>query len=179
MTIRLNTAESVTVYRRGAPLNRQRGNQPLPVMLMYVYDVEGGPLEVNCSLFTVHPLWIDFIDFLFSKSQQISGKTSINLNEELISLGMAKEKPVSLPLSRTLPDRPRITAWKPAEFLPVNTVFWAKGTWVNMKGEIFLQDVRVSSKVKEIEDLLSREYRDSKPSPADLKCKAGDLCIAK
>jgi Tudor domain len=120
-------------------------------MCLYVYDVEGGPL-------------------------QIPGMTRINLNEELVSMGLAYH--CSNPLLSPKHAH-KIQTWKSPEPRQLDSVFWGIVTWVNLTGEIFLHDVKSKKELAEITKWLNDAYNDTEPSPADLNCRPGDICIAK
>jgi len=69
--------------------------------------------------------------------------------------------------------------WKSAELPKVGETFLAKVTWVNHKGDFFLQDVASQVELDSIRRELNDEFKDSLPTDADLRCTPGDLCIAK
>ena len=56
--------------------------------------------------------------------------------------------------------------------------FYAKATWVNDKGEIFLQDIRSHLEL-DIRQYLKEKYENSLPAESDLRCAPRDLCIAR
>lgn len=105
------------------------------------------------------------------------GMTNINLNEELILLGKAKNSPSLGTVSPIRPVKPR--AWISPEVPKMGSRFWALVTWINTKCEIFFQDVRSRPKVDAISQFLKEKYQDSRPTEADVLCNVGDLCIAK
>jgi len=73
----------------------------------------------------------------------------------------------------------RRTVWKSSELPKVGETFLAKVTWVNHKGEFFLQDVASQVELDNIRKALDDEFKDSLPTDADVGCNPGDLCIAK
>ncbi|XP_057366887.1 uncharacterized protein LOC130687728 [Daphnia carinata] len=145
---RLLGSESINIFRRQ---QRESKYAALPVMCLYVYNVEGGPL-------------------------QIPGKTQINLNDELVAMGLAQNYPEPLQSSNVIPV---VRAWKLSEPPKVGSVFWAIVTWVNLTGEIYLHDVKSVPTMDEITKWLNEAYSDTEPTDADLRCRPGDLCIAK
>ncbi|XP_032786585.2 uncharacterized protein LOC116924198 isoform X1 [Daphnia magna] len=145
---RLLGSESISIFRRQ---QRESKYAALPVMCLYVYNVEGGPL-------------------------QIPGKTQINLNDELVSLGLAQNYPGPLPSSNVIPV---LRAWRLSEPPKVGSVFWAIVTWVNLTGEIYLHDIKSVPAMNEITKWLNEAYSGTEPTDADLRCRPGDLCIAK
>ncbi|KAI9557591.1 hypothetical protein GHT06_017419 [Daphnia sinensis] len=145
---RLLGSESISICRRQ---QRESKYAALPVMCLYVYNVEGGPL-------------------------QIPGKTQINLNDELVAMGLAQNYSGPLPSSHVLPVA---RAWKLSEPPKVGSVFWAIVTWVSLTGEIYLHDVKSVPTMKEITKWLNEAYSGTEPTDADLHCRPGDLCIAK
>jgi len=91
--------------------------------------------------------------------------TNSSLNEEMVSLGMASTS---------------LTSWKPPALPKIDETFWAKATWVNEKGEIFLQDLHsLSAELNDISRYLNDKYEYTFPEESDLRCAPGDLCIAK
>ena len=90
--------------------------------------------------------------------------STISLNEELISVGMASTS---------------LTSWKSPVLPKIDETFWAKATWVNEKGEIFLEDLRSLSELDGIRQYLNDKYKETLPVESDLRCAPGDLCIAK
>ncbi len=123
----------------------------MPVMLLYIYDVEGGPLEIG-------------------------GRTRINLNEELILLELASNRPSILPAP--IPVR-RACAWKSGELPKLEDVFWGQVTWVDLEGGIYLHDIKANPKIEEIRKWLDDTYNGTQPTDSDLNCSVGDLCIAR
>ena len=83
------------------------------------------------------------------------------MNEELIALGLAT------------------ASWKPPSLPKMDETLFAKGTWVNEKGEVFLQDLRSQSELDSIRQHLNDKYKDTLPAESDLRCVPGDLCVAK
>ena len=83
------------------------------------------------------------------------------MNEELIALGLAS------------------VSWKPPSLPKMDETFFAKATWVNEKGEVFLQDIRSQSELDSIRQHLDDKYKDTLPAESDLRYVPGDLCIAK
>lgn len=147
---RLLGSEGISIFRRG---RRKYKHDPSFVMLVYIYVLEGGPLE-------------------------FAGKTRINLNEELIENGLAFPCPV---LPQPAPPLPQIREWKTVDQsgISVNKMFWGSVTWVDLRGGIYLHDIKASPKLKEMTRWITDKYSTTKPSEADLCCRPGDLCIAK
>lgn len=65
----------------------------------------------------------------------------------------------------------------------MDETFCAKATWVNEKGEIFLQDLRSQPELDGIRQHLNDKYEttddNTLPAESDFRCDPGDLCIAK
>ena len=121
-------------------------------MIIYTLDVEGGPLE-------------------------LAGTANINLNEELITLGYATNRPFTNMLP--VPVVQAFRSWKSIALPKTITNFWGIVTWVNKEAEIFLHDVRSSQLMQDIIKWLNEAYNSTEPTEADLNCRPGDLCIAK
>ena len=100
---------------------------------------------------------------------QLLGMTGIKLNEELIALGFTTETPAR-PVRRT-------ASWM--EHPKVYKRFFAKVSWINEKGEIFLQDILNQPELKMITSYLNEKYKSTRPSEADSSFATGTLCIAK
>lgn len=98
-----------------------------------------------------------------------------NLNEALVAFGSAGTFPIR-GIARRGAYKP---AWKSAELPKVGETFWAKVTWVNRKGEFFLENVNSQAELKSIHNELNEKYKDSLQTEADTYCTVGDLCIAK
>lgn len=145
---RLLGAEGISICRRG---NEKSKYASVPVMLLYIYDVTEGPLEIG-------------------------GRTRINLNEELISRNLASNRPSILPAP--IPVR-RARAWKSGELPKLDDVFWGQVTWVDRQGGIFLHDIKANPKMEEIRKWLDNTYNGTQPTDCDLNCRVGDLCIAR
>lgn len=120
-------------------------------MCLYEYDVEAGVL-------------------------QIPGVIRINLNEELVEMGLAFHCSKPSPSPKFVA---KIPTWKLPESPKLDSTFWGSVTWVNLEAEIFLHDVKSTDKLKEITKWLNDAYMDTEPSLADLNCSPGDLCIAR
>lgn len=124
---------------------------PLPIMCLYEYDMEAGPM-------------------------QYAGVTRINLNEELVEMRLAFHCSKPSPVQKLVA---KIPTWKLPESPKLGSAFWGSVTWVNLEAEIFLHDVKFTEKLNEITKWLNDAYMDTEPSPADLNCSPGDLCIAR
>jgi len=96
------------------------------------------------------------------------------LNEELVSFESTGTR-----IGGIARRGARRTVWKSAELPKVGETFLAKTTWVNDKGEFFLQNVSSQLELDSIHKALNDEFNDSLPTDADLRCTPGDLCIAK
>lgn len=118
--------------------------------LFYTYDLEEGPL-------------------------QIGGLTKINMSDQLVSLDLASLR--SYPAKQVFVLKTR--TWRPATYPYIGDRFWAKVTWVNMQGEIFLHDVKAEVKLEEVSRILSERYEKMLPTKADMNPKPGDICVAK
>ncbi len=139
-------SKEIFVLKRGP----QSEHSALPVMCMYVYDVEAGPL-------------------------QIPGMTRINLNDELVGMGLAHHCSEPLLLPKHIP---KIRTWKTTE-PNFGSVFSGIVTCINSAGEINLHDVNSEPALEEMKTLLNAAYNGTEPSYADLHCRPGDLCIAR
>lgn len=103
--------------------------------------------------------------------------TSTNLNQELVSLGMASKCASTLDFPRRI-KCPK--SWKSREeFFKVGDTFFATATHFSQKGEIVLQDSRFQSELDHIQIHLNEKYNRTNPKETDLLCAPGDLCIAK
>ena len=140
-------SEEIHILKRGP----ESKCSALPIMCLYTYDVEGGPL-------------------------QIPGLTRINLNEELVAMDLAHH--CSEPF---VPPKlvSKIQKWKSSEPPKRDAVFWGVVTWINLTGEIYLHDVKSAPSLVEITKWLNDAYNGTEPSHADLNCCPGDLCIAR
>lgn len=100
---------------------------------------------------------------------------SINLNEELVEHGYAS-RTASIGMVR----RPaRITYWISKEQPKVGSTYWAIGSWLDTKGQFYLQEVGNQPELERIRTYLNGKYHGTKATDADLLCTVGDLCIAK
>lgn len=145
---RLLGAENISIFRRGHGESKYAA---LPVMCIYMYNVEGGPF-------------------------QIPGRTQINLNDELVSMGLAQNRPGLVPLSNPIPVA---RTWKQSQPPKVDSAFWAKVTWVSLAGEIYLHDIKSEPALMEITKWLYETYNCTEPTETDLRCRSGDLCTAR
>lgn len=132
---------------------RNNKYDPCIVMLVYIYNLEGGPME-------------------------LPGRTRINLNEELVNKGLANNRPG---LQQPITLSPQALEWKANEYLGIslNKMFWGHVTWVSRAGEIYLHDVKAGPKLIEIRKWLDEVYNQTEPTETDLRCQPGDICIAK
>ena len=138
----LMTATDITICKR-APLV---SSTPLSTMVVYTVMCEGGPLE-------------------------LPGPKKINLNEQLIELKLALDRPDPVKAARM---------WKQCPVVKILPQFNAVVTWVNLAGEIYLYDINKSeAQLSTMRNQLTSIYEDSQPTDADLNCKPGDMCIAR
>lgn len=73
----------------------------------------------------------------------------------------------------------RRTYWISREQPEVGKIYWAIGSWLDRKGQFYLQDVVDQPELERIRNYLNGKYSGTKATNADLLCSIGDLCIAK
>jgi hypothetical protein len=102
---------------------------------------------------------------------EIPGKALANLNEKLVEMGLAS----CVAKSGVTPKE-----WPTTPAVPVPDQFFARITWLNLDGNIFMYNIAHSEKMLlDMQSSLDHKFKDSCPSSEDVVFHMNDLCIAR